>query len=85
MAEKKVTNSPIGVTWEELEKEIFTPEEIAASDARIERLVRSCVADLAFEGLICTEEDKAAMRRISTGETALETELATVVAKYQEE
>ena len=54
------------------------------TDEKADMLVRSCVADLAFEGLICTEEDKAAMRRIATGETALETELDTVVAKYKE-
>jgi DNA-binding XRE family transcriptional regulator len=27
--------SPIGDSWEDLEKEIFTPEEIAASDLRV--------------------------------------------------
>ena len=29
------TISPIGGTWEEFEKDIFTPEEIAASDLRV--------------------------------------------------
>ena len=28
-------NNAVGRTWEELEKEIFTPEEIAASDLRV--------------------------------------------------
>ncbi|MBR0461914.1 MAG: helix-turn-helix transcriptional regulator [Erysipelotrichaceae bacterium] len=28
-------NSPIGQSWEEVEKEIFTPEEIAESDLRV--------------------------------------------------
>lgn len=30
-----MNNSAIGSSWEELEKEIFTPEEIAASDLRV--------------------------------------------------
>ena len=30
-----MNNSAIGGTWEELEKELFTPEEIAASDLRV--------------------------------------------------
>ncbi len=28
-------NSALGGTWEELQKELFTPEEIAASDLRV--------------------------------------------------
>ena len=31
----KKNNSSVGTTWEELEKEIFTPEEIAESDAEV--------------------------------------------------
>jgi ribosome-binding protein aMBF1 (putative translation factor) len=30
-----MSNSAIGRTWDELEKEIFTPEEIAASNLRV--------------------------------------------------
>ena len=30
-----MNNSAIGGTWEEFEREIFTPEEIAASDLRV--------------------------------------------------
>ena len=30
-----MNNSAIGGTWEELERELFTPEEIAASDLRV--------------------------------------------------
>ena len=30
-----MNNSAIGRSWEELEKEIYTPEEIAASDLRV--------------------------------------------------
>ena len=30
-----MNNSAIGGTWDELEKELFTPEEIAASDLRV--------------------------------------------------
>ncbi|MCD8375046.1 MAG: helix-turn-helix transcriptional regulator [Oscillospiraceae bacterium] len=32
---KKINNNELVRTWEELEKEIFTPEEIAASDLRV--------------------------------------------------
>lgn len=28
-------NNAVGIRWEELEKELFTPEEIAASDLRV--------------------------------------------------
>ena len=31
----KMNNSAIGGTWDELEQELFTPEEIAASDLRV--------------------------------------------------
>lgn len=30
-----MNNGALGGTWEELEREIFTPEEIAASDLRV--------------------------------------------------
>ena len=30
-----MNNSAVGRSWEELEKEIYTPEEIAASDLRV--------------------------------------------------
>lgn len=30
-----MNNSAIGGTWDELERELFTPEEIAASDLRV--------------------------------------------------
>lgn len=30
-----MNNSAIGGTWDEMEKELFTPEEIAASDLRV--------------------------------------------------
>ena len=30
-----MNNGAIGSSWEELEKELFTPEEIAASDLRV--------------------------------------------------
>jgi len=33
MSEKKI--SPLGRSWEEAEKELFTPEEIAASELRV--------------------------------------------------
>lgn len=30
-----MNNSPIGGTWDELQRELFTPEEIAASNLRV--------------------------------------------------
>ena len=53
------------------------------SPEKVEEIVANCVANQAFEGLICTEEDKAACRRIITGETTLEQELEAVLAKYR--
>ena len=35
----KMNNSAIGGTWDELEQELFTPEEIAASDLRANLIV----------------------------------------------
>ena len=32
-------NSPIGHTWEEVERETFTPEEIAASNLRLAMMI----------------------------------------------
>ncbi|MDR1802625.1 MAG: helix-turn-helix transcriptional regulator [Treponema sp.] len=32
-------NSPIGHTWEEVERETFTPEEIAASNLRVAMMI----------------------------------------------
>lgn len=33
-------NSAIGTSWDEFEKEIFTPEEIAETDLRVRRIIR---------------------------------------------
>lgn len=33
-----ITNSPTGSSWDELEKELFTPQEIAESEARIKAI-----------------------------------------------
>ncbi|MBE6113349.1 MAG: helix-turn-helix transcriptional regulator [Peptococcaceae bacterium] len=32
---RKKTSSPVGHSWEEVRKELFTPEELAASDLRV--------------------------------------------------
>ena len=40
---KKRGDDAIGGTWEDLQKELFTPEEIAASDLRVEMMIQiSC-------------------------------------------
>ena len=35
----KKPNSPIGHSWDEVESELFTPEEIAASDLRVAMMI----------------------------------------------
>jgi len=42
-------NSAIGGTWNEFEREFFTPEEIAASDKRVARMKKEIDARLARE------------------------------------
>lgn len=50
---------------------------------QVEKIVANCVADLAFEGMICTEEDKERMRRVASGQTTAADEVAAIVAKYK--
>lgn len=54
------------------------------TEERIEKIVNNCAANQLFEGLICTEEDKEAARRILRGETTADEEVAAVIAKYKE-
>ncbi len=42
-------NSAIGHSWEEVRKELFTPEEIAASDKRVARMSKAIEQRLARE------------------------------------
>ena len=53
------------------------------TEERIEKIVNNCVANQLFEGLICTEEDKEAARRILRGETTADEEVAAVLARYK--
>ena len=53
------------------------------TEEQIEKIVANVVANLAFEGMECTEEDKAAIRRIASGQTTAEQEVAAVIAKYR--
>lgn len=39
--ETTLKKSPIGQSWDEFEKEIFSPEELALSDQRIQRYLAS--------------------------------------------
>ena len=90
---RKIENNPaIGSDALEFMRSLLTPEEIAESDARvaligeqIEKIVANCVADLRFEGMECTEEDKAAIRRIASGQTTAAEECAAIIAKYKEQ
>ena len=50
---------------------------------KVEKIINDCVANQRLEGLFCTEDDKMACRRIITGETTLDQELAPILAKYQ--
>jgi hypothetical protein len=43
--------SPRGRSWDEVEKELFTPEEIAASDRRVARMIARTEAKIAKEEL----------------------------------
>ena len=53
------------------------------SDPRVEKIVKNCVADLTMEGMTCTEEDIARMRRVASGETTADEEIAKIVARYR--
>jgi hypothetical protein len=44
--------SPKGRSWDEVEKELFTPEEIAASDRRVARMIARTEAKIAKEELL---------------------------------
>lgn len=70
----------LGPLPEELEAVLREVSEVLRS----RRIVRNCVANQAIEGLICDEDDKAAMQRIVSGETTLGAELDAVVAEYQQ-
>ena len=54
-------------------------------DPKVEQIVRNCVADLAFEGMECTEEDVARMRRVASGETTADEEIAQIKARFRKE
>ena len=55
---------------------------MSMTEQGIERIVESCVANQRFEGAICTEEDKEAVRRIARGESTANEEVAKILAKY---
>ena len=57
--------------------------EKSVTKANVDLIVGNCLANQALEGLVCTPEDEAACRRIVTGETTLDQELAPILAKYQ--
>lgn len=52
-----MNNSAIGSSWEELEKELFTPEEIAASDLRV-ALISEMIKARQEQGLTQRELEK---------------------------
>lgn len=52
-----MNNSAIGSSWEELEKELFTPEELAASDLRV-ALISEMIKARQEQGLTQRELEK---------------------------
>lgn len=52
------------------------------SDEKVAKIINNCVANASLEGLICDEDDVAAMQRIVSGETTLDTELDAVIEQY---
>lgn len=52
-------------------------------DERVEKIVKNCVADLAMEGMTCTEEDIARMRRVASGQTSADEEIEKIKARYR--
>ena len=52
-----MNNSAIGSSWEELEKELFTPEEIAASDLRV-ALIREMIKAREAQGVTQRDMEK---------------------------
>ena len=52
-------------------------------DPRVEKIVNNCVADLAFEGMECTEEDIARMRRVASGQSTADEEIELIKARYR--
>lgn len=58
-------------------------QEKRSMNLDVDLIVGNCLANQALEGLVCTPEDEAACRRIVTGETTLDQELAPILAKYR--
>ncbi|MCL2485933.1 MAG: antitoxin VbhA family protein [Endomicrobia bacterium] len=52
------------------------------SEEQVEELVSQTVADMAFEGFICTDEDKERIRRIGRGESTADEEVEKIIAAY---
>ena len=53
------------------------------TEREVELAVGNTIADLAFEGMVATEEDIVRMRRIARGETTAEEEKKKIIARYQ--
>ena len=53
------------------------------SEEQVEEIVKSTIADMVFEGFICTDEDKERIRRIARGETTADHEVKKIIAKYK--
>jgi len=53
------------------------------SDERVEEIVAQTIATMSFEGLICDEEDIAALYSIARGETTADEEVAAVIREFK--
>jgi len=53
------------------------------NEVQVEEIVDSTVADMAFEGFVCTDEDKERIRRIARGETTADDEVKNIIKRYK--
>lgn len=60
-------------------------QEKRSTKANVDLIVGNCIANQRFEGNAVTPEEVAAARRIVTGETTLDQELAPILAKHRKE
>ena len=70
-----MNNNAVGGSWEELEKELYTPEEIAASDLRV-ALINEMIKAREGQGLTQRDLEKLSgvaqpvIARMETGKTS---------------
>lgn len=53
------------------------------SEEQAKKIIAQTVADMAFEGLICDDEDIERGHRILCGEATADSEIKKIIAKYK--